>query len=101
MRSGFCNFMHIKTISPDVKKRLRERRRQFVLKNVLLDKYFIAVFDLDRVHKVVHRREEIVVVDRRETENHEEKKKNIVAFIFFCYFLFFFFCLFLYIDLFQ
>jgi hypothetical protein len=31
MRSGFCNFMHIKTISPDVKKRLRERRRRFVL----------------------------------------------------------------------
>ncbi|CAF1283670.1 unnamed protein product, partial [Didymodactylos carnosus] len=25
-RSGFCNFMHIKQISPDLKKRLRDRR---------------------------------------------------------------------------
>ncbi|CAF3879130.1 unnamed protein product [Rotaria sp. Silwood2] len=28
MRSGFCNFMHIKTISQDVKKRLRGRRKR-------------------------------------------------------------------------
>ncbi|CAF1061190.1 unnamed protein product [Adineta ricciae] len=28
MRSGFCNFMHIKTLSPDIKKRLRERRKR-------------------------------------------------------------------------
>ncbi|CAF0724934.1 unnamed protein product [Rotaria sordida] len=28
MRSGFCNFMHIKTLSPEIKKRLRERRKR-------------------------------------------------------------------------
>ncbi|CAF3421770.1 unnamed protein product, partial [Rotaria sp. Silwood2] len=28
MRSGFCNFMHIKTLSPEVKKRIRERRKR-------------------------------------------------------------------------
>jgi len=33
MRSGFCNFMHIKTLSPQVKKRIRERRKKFVLLN--------------------------------------------------------------------
>ena len=41
MRSGFCNFMHIKTISADVKKRLRERRRRFVFCSGDLKKYFI------------------------------------------------------------
>ncbi|CAF4451017.1 unnamed protein product, partial [Adineta steineri] len=35
MRSGFCNFMHIKTLSPEYKKRLRERRKRFVfIKNI-------------------------------------------------------------------
>jgi hypothetical protein len=33
MRSGFCNFMHIKQLSPDIKKRIRERQKRFVLKN--------------------------------------------------------------------
>ncbi|UJR37896.1 hypothetical protein I4U23_030585 [Adineta vaga] len=28
MRSGFCNFMHIKQLSPEIKKRLRERRKR-------------------------------------------------------------------------
>ncbi|CAF4623817.1 unnamed protein product, partial [Rotaria sp. Silwood1] len=28
MRSGFCNFMHIKTLSPEIKKHIRERRKR-------------------------------------------------------------------------
>jgi len=60
MRSGFCNFMHIKTISPDVKKRLRERRRRFVLVYCFI-KYLNFLF-VDHVHVVILHQEKIVVV---------------------------------------
>lgn len=61
--------MHIKTISQDVKKRLRGRKKRFVILDFFsFLKCTVFNVNLDHAHVVIHHQEEIVVIDMKKNK---------------------------------